>query len=245
MTPPWGAGAFPPSVTRAGRLDGRTFYGRDIELVERMVCCNYAGRIAVSSSFGIESALLLDMVAAIDPGVPVIFADTGLLFPETLAYRDRLVGHLGLSDVRTVTPNPGRLAAEDPKETLHATCSDRCCRLRKVEPFDLALEGFDAWITGRKKYHDADRIALPAVEKDVDGRIKINPLADWNEARVHSAYMLRGLPCHPLAGAGYASIGCAPCTTKCRAGEAVRAGRWAGQERTECGLHLPRMLKGA
>lgn len=245
MTAPWSGGTLVPGETRAGFLDRRHFYGQELDLLDRMIHRDFTGRIAVSSSFGTESAVLLDMVAAVDPTVPVIFANTGLLFPETRAYRDRLSAILGLRDVRTVTPDPENLVAEDPDGTLHRTCADRCCQLRKVEPFDLALEGFDAWITGRKAFHGGLRSGLPEVEEDVDGRVKVNPLAGWSAERIESAYLLRGLPRHPLAEEGFTSVGCAPCTRKGRAGKGVRAGRWAGTAKTECGLHLPRMPKGA
>ncbi len=200
----------------------------------------FPGRIALVSSFGAESAVLLHMVARIAPELPVIFVDTGRLFGETLRYRDRLQRILGLENIITVTPDPVRLAAEDPRETLFRTNPDRCCFLRKVLPLEDALAPFSAWISGRKRYQGADRARLPRVEA-VDGRIKINPLADWSRADVAAYFAAHDLLRHPLEADGYVSIGCMPCTDRLRPGDAdVRAGRWRGREKTECGIHLPR-----
>jgi phosphoadenosine phosphosulfate reductase len=196
----------------------------------------FPGRIAVVSSFGAESAAVLALVAGIDPAVPVIFLDTAKHFPETLAYRDALVARLGLSDIRVVRPDPARVAAHDPDGDLWRRDPDRCCALRKALPLERALEGFDAWITGRKRFHGDSRAALPTVEA-VDGRVKINPLANWSAAQIERFIGARGLPRHPLVDAGFASIGCAPCTAPVTAGEAARSGRWRDIEKTECGIH--------
>lgn len=194
----------------------------------------FAGRIALVSSFGAESAVLLHMVAGIDPATPVIFLDTGKLFPETLAYRDRLVARLGLRDLRVARPAlavPNRLWETDP---------DLCCWQRKVEPLDAALEGFDAWITGRKRVQSATRASLGPVEREPNGRVKINPLVDWSAEEVTAYFVRNDLPPHPLTLRGYGSIGCAPCTRPLRPGEHARAGRWAGTAKTECGIHVAR-----
>lgn len=193
-------------------------------------------RVAVVSSFGAESAVVLALVAEIDRSVPVIFLDTGKHFPETLAYRDRLVAHLRLTDVRAVQPLPQDLAQFDPGGRLWSTAPDHCCFLRKVMPLDRALVGFTAWITGRKRYHGDTRAALPRIEA-VDGRIKINPLVDWPAAEIRAAFEDLGLPQHPLAAKGYPSIGCAPCTQPALPGSALRSGRWEGSGKVECGIH--------
>lgn len=205
-------------------------------ILERAIRRDFPGRIAVVSSFGAESAVLLDLVAAIDPGVPVVFLDTGKLFWETRIYRDMLAARLGLTDVRSVEPNWYHLAKYDPDGTLHATDPDRCCHIRKVLPLERALAGFDAWITGRKRFQGAARGALPVVESE-EGRIKVNPLARWTRLEIEARFVERDLPYHPLVSAGYASIGCAPCTAPVADGADVRAGRWTGREKTECGIH--------
>ncbi len=200
----------------------------------------FAGRIALVSSFGAESAVLLHMTAAIDRATPVIFLDTGKLFAETLRYRESLAARLGLVDLRVARPAPERIARVDPKGDLWKTDPDLCCWQRKVEPLDAALEGFDAWITGRKRVHGGVRQALEAIEDGPDGRVKVNPLFDWTAADIAEYFIRYDLPPHPLAAGGYRSIGCAPCTRAVRPGEEVRAGRWAGSRKTECGIHLPR-----
>jgi phosphoadenosine phosphosulfate reductase len=204
----------------------------------------FPGRIALVSSFGAEAAVLLHMAAAIDPALPVIFLDTGKLFGETRRYRDTLIRRLGLHDVRTVEPDAKRLAAEDPQGMLWHSAPDRCCALRKVEPLTRALAPFDAWINGRKRSHGALRAHLPLVER-AEGRIKLNPLADWSAEDVAAYFATHDLPHHPLEEDGFTSIGCMPCTDRAKPGEAPRAGRWRGQNKTECGIHLPRRAPAA
>ncbi|WP_338086124.1 phosphoadenylyl-sulfate reductase [Gluconacetobacter azotocaptans] len=195
------------------------------------------GRVATVSSFGSESAVLLAMVADVDPATPVLFLDTGQHFPETLAYRDRLVAHLGLSDVRSIQPAARQIRDRDPDGQLWAFDPDACCALRKVEPLDEAMIPFDAWLTGRKRSQAATRTALPVIEQAAEGRIKINPLARWTPAELDAEMTRRDLPRHPLSLRGYPSIGCAPCTRPVAEGEDPRAGRWAGLSKTECGIH--------
>lgn len=197
------------------------------------------GRVAVVSSFGAESAVLLDLVAQIDPSVPVFFLDTKRHFPETLEYRDRLVRSLGLSDVRTLSPTLKALHDRDPQDQLAAFDPDACCALRKVEPLDLVLPEFDVWITGRKRSQSATRAALPLVDPQPDGSVKLNPLAGWGPEKIEAQMQRRDLPRHPLVAKGYTSIGCAPCTRAVKDGEDGRAGRWAGLAKTECGIHRP------
>ena len=209
-----------------------------VALLRCAITESFAGRLAVVSSFGADSAMLLALVADIDRDVPVIFLDTGKHFPETLAYRDDLVRRLGLRDVREVRPDPADLARVDPQGDLHRWVPDDCCAARKVAPLDHALAPFDAWATGRRQHQARTRSALPFMET-VGGRVKFNPLADWTAERITDELDRRDLPRHPLLADGYASIGCAPCTRAVRLGEDPRAGRWAGQGKTECGIHRP------
>jgi phosphoadenosine phosphosulfate reductase len=212
----------------------------DPETLLRDALRRFHGRVALVSSFGAESAVLLHMVAQIDPATPVIFLDTGKLFPETLAYRDQLVGRLGLRDVRTARPETGRILRVDPTGTLWQSDPDLCCWNRKVEPLDEALSGFDAWITGRKRFQAETRRALPLIENGPDGRTKINPLAGWSAVDIAHYFAAHDLPRHPLEAEGYRSIGCMTCTRPVQEGEDARAGRWAGQGKIECGIHLDR-----
>jgi phosphoadenosine phosphosulfate reductase len=201
----------------------------------------FRGKIALVSSFGTESAILLHMVSEIDRSLPVIFLDTGKLFPETLAYRDKLIAYLGLTDVRSIRPSGAQLAAWDPDGRLWEKDADLCCAIRKTNPLDAALTGFEAWVTGRKRSQGGARSQLKLVETGPDGRITVNPLASWDDAMIEAYFQRHELPRHPLQPQGYSSIGCATCTALPRDGEDKRSGRWAGSDKTECGIHLPRL----
>ena len=194
------------------------------------------GRVATVSSFGAESAVLLSVIAAIDRTAPVVFLDTGKHFAETLAYRDALTEHLGLLDVRTVSPDRAALADRDPAAALWQFDTDACCALRKVEPLDEALSGFEGWVSGRKRHQASTRTTLPFVEVE-QGRLKLNPIADWDGPRIQAEFARRALPAHPLVARGYPSIGCAVCTRAVGEGEDGRAGRWSGSDKVECGIH--------
>lgn len=194
--------------------------------------------IALVSSFGAESAVLLDLVAEVRASTPVIFIDTGRHFEETLRYRDDLVERLGLTDVRTVGPDPATARRRDPGKTLYAGDPDACCHFRKTEPLTRALAQVDGWINGRKRHHGGDRARLPKVEF-VEDKLKLNPLADWTPKDVAAQMRARNLPAHPMVAKGYLSIGCAPCTTAVATHEHARAGRWRRQEKVECGIHEP------
>lgn len=209
-----------------------------LDVVATAVRDLFRGRIAVATSFGAESAVLLHLVAQADPATPVLFVDTGKLFGETKRHRDALVDRLGLRDVRTLAPDPAAIAAADPDGFLFRDDPDRCCALRKVEPFAAALTPFAAWINGRKRHHGQARADLPLVEAD-GPRIKLNPLAAWTQADIEDHLRRHDLPRHPLVADGFASIGCMPCTTRVSADETPRAGRWRGWGKTECGLHRP------
>ncbi|MGB7405630.1 MAG: phosphoadenylyl-sulfate reductase [Pacificimonas sp.] len=196
------------------------------------------GELALVSSFGAESVVLLDLAAQVDPDVPVIFLDTGKHFPETLAYRDEVTARLGLTNVITVHPDPADLAARDEKGLRWSYDPDGCCELRKVIPLERALAPYRGSITGRKGFQAATRAALPRVEAE-DGRLKINPMIDWTPDDVQAHLDRRNLPRHPLEAEGFPSIGCAPCTSKVKPGEDPRSGRWRGWDKTECGIHTP------
>jgi phosphoadenosine phosphosulfate reductase len=193
----------------------------------------YAGRVAVTSSFGAESAVLLDLVAGVDPSAPVIFLDTGELFDETVEYRYALERKLGLTNVVVVRPTDEDLKAA---EELWLTDADRCCELRKVRPLAKAVAGFDVLIDGRKRVHSAERGELATVQM-AGAVLKVSPLATWSEDKIEAHFVARGLPRHPLVAQGYRSIGCWPCTRPTKPGEPARAGRWAGSAKTECGIH--------
>lgn len=170
---------------------------------------DFHGRTALVSSFGAEAAVLLHLVAQVDPGLPVLLVDTLLLFEETLQYQRDLSAHLGLTNVQHVRPNPVDLARVDPDWTLNRRDQDACCDVRKVLPLERALEPYSLLITGRKRFQAHTRAALATFEAD-GTRLKVNPLASWSAADL-AAYMdAHALPRHPLVAKGYPSIGCAP-----------------------------------
>lgn len=225
------------SVERVKQLDLKYADADTEEFLRAMIQDEFAGRIALVSSFGSEAAVLLDFVSRIKRDLPVIFIDTGMHFAQTLEYRETVSKLLGLKDVRAITPDPEDIAAHDPDETLWQKDTDKCCNIRKVQPLDRGLQGFDAWINGRKQIHGGERIRLPRLE--ASGKfIKINPLAHWTREDIDRAFERSGLPHHPMVEQGYLSIGCWPCTMPSRSGD-IRSGRWMEIDKTECGIHEP------
>ena len=199
----------------------------------------FGSRLALVSSFGAESAVLLHLASRIDKSIPVLFLDTGMLFAQTLDYRRELAAKLGLTDVRDLRPRFDDLALGDPNADLWQRDTDACCHIRKVLPLDAALEGFDAWITGRKRFHGGQRLRLPVVEA-ADGRIKFNPLANWSKVELDAYAEAHDLPAHPMVAHGFPSVGCWPCTDQVADGADPRSGRWAGSQKSECGIHTAR-----
>jgi phosphoadenosine phosphosulfate reductase len=196
-----------------------------------------AGEIALVSSFGAESVVLLHMAAIIDPATPVLFVDTELLFTETLIYQQEVSERLGLRNVQIIRADD--IAEKDPYGALRFSDTDACCHLRKTVPLQKALAGFDGWITGRKRFQAGSRAALEFFEvEEGTGRMKVNPLAHWAPEDVRAYMEENRLPRHPLVAQGYPSIGCAPCTSKVAEGEDPRAGRWRDQNKEECGIHI-------
>lgn len=230
------APAFTPDD--ATRLNARFEGVSTAEMLEELLATELKGRIAIVSSFGAESAVLLHIVAAVDRDVPLIFVNTQKMFGETLAYRDTLAEQLGFTDLRVVRPDPYDLAARDRTGLRWSYDPDGCCDIRKVAPLRRGLAPFDAWISGRKGFQSRTRTALPRFEID-EGRLKLNPLADWSKAQLDAYFDTHALPRHPLEAQGYLSIGCSPCTSKVKPGEDPRAGRWRGWDKIECGIHRP------
>jgi len=229
-----------PAYTQADAdaLNAR-FAGVDtLDMLKALFAEGLLGNTAVVSSFGTESAVLLHLVARANPATPVVFVDTLRMFPETLDYRDLLMETFGLSDSRTVKPDPVVLAAKDAQELRWSYDPDGCCEIRKVEPLKRAKAGLDSWISGRKAFQSQTRQNIARFEIE-DGRLKVNPLGDWVKADLDAYFAEYDLPRHPLEAEGYPSIGCQPCTSKVQAGEDPRAGRWRGWEKTECGIHVP------
>jgi len=220
----------------AARLS-RQFAGADAgEILRAAIRDVFPGRIALVSSFGAESAPLLHLVARVAPDLPVIFLDTGKHFAQTLSHRKKLAARLGLTNVHDIRPEPEALAREDGDGSLWRRDADACCTLRKVRPLNTALADFDAWITGRKAFHGGERLRLPVFEA-THTHIKVNPLVGWQADDIEAYRVAHDLPAHPLVDQGYPSVGCWPCTHPVAEGADVRAGRWRGQAKTECGIH--------
>lgn len=220
-----------------GRLSRRYARLNGAELLQALILNDFKNEIAMVSSFGADSAVLLHMVAKIAPETPVFFLDTGKHFPETLSYRQKLVEAVGLTNVRDIVPDEAEIAAEDEHGHLHALDNNKCCDLRKVRPLEKALSGFEARISGRKRFQSKGRRSLNTIDWSRD-HVAINPLAGWTATDIKAYILEHDLPRHPLVAQGFASIGCGPCTTAVAAGEDARAGRWRQTDKTECGIHL-------
>ena len=182
-------------------------------------------RVALACSFQKEESVLIDMLMAIEPAARVFTIDTGVLFPETHAIWREIEQRYGLAVEVHDAVSPDGVA----------WTAERCCGTRKVDALNRAVEGLDAWVTGLRREQSPTRAAAPKLEWDERrGVVKANPLADWTDRQVWAYIAEHELPYHPLHDRGYSSIGCAPCTLP---GEG-REGRWAGSEKTECGLHV-------
>jgi phosphoadenosine phosphosulfate reductase len=227
-----------PSTSLAQRLDAELRRAHPLEII-RAAVETLGDELALVSSFGAESAVLLHLASRVKPDIPVLFLDTGMLFGQTLDYRRQLAARLGLTDVRDLRPRFEDLALGDPSADLWKTDTDGCCHIRKVIPLDAALDGFAGWLTGRKRFHGGERVRLPVVE-EAGGKLKFNPLANWSKADLDAYAAEHELPEHPLVAAGYPSIGCWPCTSPVEEGGDIRSGRWAGSQKTECGIHTAR-----
>jgi phosphoadenosine phosphosulfate reductase len=222
--------------TQADALNNLLTQARPEFILESALYGLPLGHVAAVSSFGTEAAVLLHMIAQIEPRTPILFIDTGHQFAETLSYRRDLAARLGLTDVRTLNPDDVALNRFDPGNELWRDDPDLCCGIRKVEPVEKGLAGFCAWINGRKRYHGAERKALRVVEAE-GSRLKFNPLARLDRAALQNYFERNKLPRHPLEIYSFSSIGCMPCTSRTEAGEDVRAGRWRGRGKSECGIH--------
>jgi phosphoadenosine phosphosulfate reductase len=222
----------------ARELEGRTAAEIVAWSVDR-----FGDGLVIGSSFGKDSVVVMDMARRMRPDIPVLFLETGYHFTETLEFRDRLrnESHVNIVDVRPDLSVPQQDAAYGVE--LFARAPDQCCQMRKVAPLRRALTGRQAWLTGLRRSQHPQRAGTPVVEwqefsEDGSGVYKINPLAAWPLSEVESYLDQHHLPRHPLWAKGYPSIGCAPCTAPVAAGESERAGRWKGQGKIECGIHV-------
>lgn len=229
-------------VADAAGLDALYGHLSAAEIIEKSVTDLFGAEIAAVSSFGADSAVLLHLIAQVDRNLPIVFLDTGKHFEETFSYRDALAADFGLTNIRVVAPDEAALERIDPTGLLHQSDVDACCAVRKVEPMARGIEPFHAWFTGRKRFQASTRAALPVFEA-VGPRIRVNPLARWTTADQADYMRAHALRENPLVAYGYLSIGCFPCTKPVAPGEDARSGRWAGQAKTECGIHLSGLEK--
>ncbi len=234
-----GAQRVDPLKAKVDALNARYRHHAAPDVIAAALSDPQAGKIALVSSFGAESVVLLHLAAMVDRNIPVIFVDTEMLFAETLVYQQELAERLHLNNLQIIRASEATIKAEDADGTLHQRDSEACCALRKTRPLQKALRGYDGWITGRKRFQAGTRSALDFFEvEDFTGRIKVNPLAHWAPEDVRAYMEENRLPRHPLVAKGYPSIGCAPCTSAVKEGEDPRSGRWRGQNKTECGIHV-------
>jgi len=231
-----GTGASEALSARLETLRARYAGANARGLLRAAIKDEFPGRVTTVSSFGSESVVLLHLISQIDPSVPVIFLNTGKLFGETLRYRDRLQDKLGLTDIRSVRPHPDDEKALDADGGLWTRDPNSCCNFRKVLPLRRAIAGFEAEITGRKRFQTLARTGMAPIE--INGsRFVINPLWDWSLEELKAHVLAHDLPRHPLVEDGFLSIGCMPCTQRVKDGEDYRSGRWAGSDKDECGIH--------
>ena len=200
----------------------------------------FGDELVLATSLGPQSLVILDLLASLECGVRTIFLDTGLMFDETVQLKDRVERHFGIAieSVRPMQTVEEMSQREGP--TLWQLDPDRCCALRKVEPLRRALAGERAWITGIRRSHSKTRAETQPIEWDENhGLVKVNPLAEWTREQVMEHLEENGVPYNPLLRDGYTSIGCSPCTRRASGSDDERAGRWAGNQKTECGIHGP------
>lgn len=229
-------GLTPEALRALAEQAGRDLEGADAADVLRWAGATFGHDLVLASSMGDE--VLVHLAAATVPGIDVIFLDTGYHFAETLGTRDY---YARFTDVRLRTVLPLRTVAEQDAEhgpRLHERDPNLCCALRKVEPLERGLAPYAAWVTGMRREDAPTRSDIPLVGWDAKrDKVKLNPLAAWTQADVDAYVDAHHVVLNPLRQAGYASIGCEPCTRPVAPGEDARAGRWSGTSKTECGLH--------
>jgi phosphoadenosine phosphosulfate reductase len=197
---------------------------------------NFGGEYVVASNM--QDAVLVAMAAKVRPGVDVLFLDTGYHFAETIGTRDAVEAVYGVNVVNVTPENSVAEQDELLGKNLFASDPAACCRMRKVEPLGKALKGYSAWVTGIRRVEAPTRANAPLISYDkAFGLVKINPIAAWSDDEMQAYIDANDVLVNPLVHEGYPSIGCAPCTAKPVEGADPRSGRWAGQSKTECGLH--------
>lgn len=237
-------------AARGSRTEGRSIdelkdivfqVGAELELapaedIIEWAVATFGARFCVTSSMG--DAVLAHVASKVAPGVDVVFLDTGYHFVETIGTRDAVAATM---PVNLLTITPVQSVAEQDAEygkDLYKTDPDLCCKLRKVQPLATSLTGYDAWATGLRRAETHNRVIAPVVGWDEKKqKVKVSPLARWTDEQIDQYILENGVLVNPLQYDGYPSIGCWPCTSRVAPGEDARSGRWAGQSKTECGIH--------
>lgn len=216
----------------------RDFEARTSDEIVRWATGEFGPDIAMSTSFGAESVVLLHLVTQVKPDIPVLFTNTGFHFQETLEHRDYLVKRLKLN-LRELTPEISHDQFLAQYGKLYERDPDACCAMNKIAPFEKGLQDYKAWITGIRRNQAITRKDSPFVENYRDSLVKVSPLLNWTSKMLWDYAKKYGLPYHPLWEKGYLSIGCSPenCTRPVKLGEDPRSGRWAGTGKIECGIH--------
>ena len=220
----------------------REFEAKKPEEMVAWAMKEFSGRFAMSSSFGPESGVLLHMASRVDPAIPVLFLETGYHFPETLAYKETLAKLFGLKNVIELKADPEKKAkvVAEYQGVPFEKNPDLCCQINKVEPLEKALKGYDAWMTGIRRHQTESRKSIRMIEEYKKGGAelyKISPLANLTSRETWWYLKEHNIPRHPLYDKGYLSVGCWPCTRPVQEGDDERSGRWAGEAKTECGIH--------
>ena len=210
--------------------------GASVGTVLQWVWESFGDNAAATSSFQSQSVPLLHLISEHVPELPILFLDTGFHFPETLEFRDQLIDEFDLN-VRSLEPRLGHDGFREKHGKLHQRDPNLCCYLNKVEPLEDAMEEYDAWVSGIRRDQTENRAGTPVLQREDDGTLKVCPMVEWTSRDVWTYIDEHDLPKHPLLEEGYLSIGCAPCTQKPLEGDGERHGRWAGSDKTECGLH--------
>lgn len=218
------------------------FEGKKPEEIIAWAIREFPERIAATSSFGPESAVLLHLVSRVDPAVPILFLETGYHFPETLEYKEALTRLFKLKNVIDLKADPKRKAevVKQYEGVPYEKNPDLCCQINKVEPIDLALKDYDAWMSGIRRHQTDFRKSIRIFEEYKKGDselFKISPLANLTSRELWWYLKEHQIPKHPLYDLGYLSVGCWPCTRPVQDGDDERSGRWAGKAKTECGIH--------
>lgn len=231
------AAADPDALRRLAEQAGRELEDAPALEILRWAADTFGERFCVTSSM--EDAVVAHLASRARPGVHVLFLDTGYHFPETIGTRDAVSA---VMDVEVINLTPRQTVAEQDAQygpRLHDRNPDLCCALRKVRPLDEGLQAYDAWATGLRREESPSRADTPVVGWDAKRqKVKLSPIARWSQNDVAAYVAEHGVLTNPLLSDGYPSVGCAPCTRRVLAGEDARAGRWAGFDKTECGLHL-------